>query len=465
MLALPHEWARSLVASQIGFLVIMIGYICTCSDEESYTQLLHFAIAGGHFDIVDMILEWQRRDREENLDGICPHCLERVLAWLEAAGCQLDRNAYRTNTNNVIVARRRLAGDQFALLIDDFEICFRFTRPQFGQLCHQLLLDVGFTHFICYQGTKASVEEAMMLLLLELSRPRTLSEVSMHSSRGGYLFRRSAQEVSMICEAVLVTLYREWRRLVFFWPGMLDRNLMNRWRAGMRLFLYENRIHGLMGGSEAAFSLIGFVDGTYINTTQSSDPGIAAATYSGYKRSCGGNIVVCMSVSGLATAAGRLLPGTRNDLTALSESTLGRALSDPALVQQMRAIPNQPAYLFFADGIFQRTTEMAVPRLQPMNDVERMVNRALGSCRVEVERSFGLLRALFARLGYASGLRWSGLLEATVIVSILFYNCRICLVGHSPTSLRFHTDVPSLEEYLNQDTPAAVGRLIDEQFE
>ena len=161
---------------------------------------------------------WCSFDDSDDDDAceVCATCLLLVVRFLEQCGCEIERSAYRTSATHVIGPRRRLTLDEHFLNFDDLDSLIRFRRDDFAQLCARLLP----THewIVCQQRTKAHRNEAVLYLLLDMSHPHTLQQLS-HLSASA-TDRRSAQEISMILNTVRSLLYFKWRKFVYLWPGM-----------------------------------------------------------------------------------------------------------------------------------------------------------------------------------------------------------------------------------------------------
>lgn len=102
-------------------------------------------------------------------DGFCGDCLSNLLRWLVDCGCDLDASAYRRA--ELIVRRRRLSADAFFLRFDVFRRVFRIDREHFVELSELLLPDVEYVR--CANGTCAERLEAIMLVFMRLTRPRS----------------------------------------------------------------------------------------------------------------------------------------------------------------------------------------------------------------------------------------------------------------------------------------------------
>ncbi len=132
-------------------------------------------------------------------------------------GCEIERSAHRIDATHVVGRRQRLDLDQHFLRLDDLDSLIRFRREDFAELCARLLPANEWIK--CRQGTSAHRNEAMLLLLLDMSHPHTLQQLSHLSSNGAH--RRRPEEVSMILNAIRALLFENWKRFVCLWPGML----------------------------------------------------------------------------------------------------------------------------------------------------------------------------------------------------------------------------------------------------
>jgi hypothetical protein len=153
-------------------------------------------------------------DSDDDDDDVCPTCLLFVVRFLEQCGCEIERSAYRTSAASVIGRRRRLNLDEHFLNLDDLDALIRFRRNDFAKLCACLL--PADEWIVCKQGTKAHRNEAVLYLLLDMSHPHTLQQLSHLSSSAD---RRSPQEISLILNTVRSLLYYKWRKFVYLWPG------------------------------------------------------------------------------------------------------------------------------------------------------------------------------------------------------------------------------------------------------
>lgn len=156
-----------------------------------------------------------RRSFEPSDDYVvCECCLLLVVQLLQRHGCEIERSAYRFDASHVVPGRRRLNLDEHFLNMDDLDSLIRFRREDFPHLSELLLPDNEWIR--CKQGTKAHRNEAMLLLLLDMSHQNTLQLLSYFSSAAS---RRSPQEISMILNAVRILLFTRWRKFVYLWPG------------------------------------------------------------------------------------------------------------------------------------------------------------------------------------------------------------------------------------------------------
>lgn len=159
----------------------------------------------------------------------CAASVARVVRMLGEFGCALDDNAHVRN--NVVIKRRRMSPDDSFLHFDTFAVAFRFRRDEIEPLGRLLLPDDPFIR--CPNGSVARRDEALMLLLMTLTRPRSLTEVANATyTLGGFATRR-AEEVSMITSRIRELLYRRWRRFVLLWPGIFNSATLRSWRTAV----------------------------------------------------------------------------------------------------------------------------------------------------------------------------------------------------------------------------------------
>lgn len=172
MVALVTCWRRVLVDSQIKFVVVLSRLIHRRVHIPSMMTMLTLLGSCNSTDSVD--------DFFDGCSGVwfvaiasqfstCWRCCIKVLRWLESVGCALDESAYRQRGE--LVTRRRITTDETFLELDVFKHLFRFPRNEIARLSELLLPASELIR--CQNGTVAHRIEAMMLLLLTFTRPRT----------------------------------------------------------------------------------------------------------------------------------------------------------------------------------------------------------------------------------------------------------------------------------------------------
>lgn len=174
--SLPIVWSASLVRSQCAFLFLLCDFIHRLVHEPQLVVL--GVLFSSRFAELENEIE-STFDDEIGLgagiellnhdDGFCGDCLSNLLRWLVDCGCDLDASAYRRA--ELIVRRRRLSADAFFLRFDVFRHVFRIDREHFVELSELLLPDVEYVR--CANGTCAERLEAIMLVFMRLTRPRS----------------------------------------------------------------------------------------------------------------------------------------------------------------------------------------------------------------------------------------------------------------------------------------------------
>lgn len=176
--SLPLVWSASLVRSQCAFLFQLCDYIHRLVHEPQ----LVVDILGVLYSSRLVELENEIESTFDNEIGLgagiellndniefCSDCLSNLLRWLVDCGCDLDASAYHRGEQ--IVRRRRLSADTFFLRFDVFRHVFRIDRAHFVELSELLLPGVEYVR--CANGTCAERLEAIMLVFMRLTRPRS----------------------------------------------------------------------------------------------------------------------------------------------------------------------------------------------------------------------------------------------------------------------------------------------------
>lgn len=206
--------------------------------------------------------------------------------------------------------------------------------------------------------------------------------------------------------------------------------------------------HGLMLNA-AAFSIIGSIDGTFIDTTQPILQRYNNATYSGHHKHNGANVMCFVAPDGLIHSFGRCWPGHANDVTLWYHSALFKCFQNDVVLAHLRAIANIESWIVFGDSIFPNSTELTTPHKAPLNVAERARSKAIAQLRVYIELSLSRWKNNFRTLQFAQSFRWlQQPLDQIMSVALLLENCRVCIEQTSFASTAFHCPIPTLHEYL-----------------
>lgn len=200
---LPEAWRRALVSSQIAFVNEVVRRECDCSassdDDTELSDLVSvsleelmlddsrlicfectvsvnvmfyevlFVCIWGFFREINAFSSSNDGDAADR--HLCGVCRWKLMGHLRQLGCEIQRSAYRLDETHVVERRQRLDLSQHVKDFDDLQVLVRFKREDFSELCEQLLPNNEW--IICDQSTKATREEAMLFLCMDLSRPRT----------------------------------------------------------------------------------------------------------------------------------------------------------------------------------------------------------------------------------------------------------------------------------------------------
>lgn len=253
----------------------------------------------------------------------------------------------------------------------------------------------------------------------------------------------------MIVSKAVELLYRRWRQFLYLWPGIFNLQTLALWRERLLTYIEWRQYAGLVPNRNA-FSLFCFVDGTFTQTTKPGDAALARAAYSGYHRCYGANVMCVVGVQGLFLSIGKTWPGHANDITLWRNSPLYQCFQNRDVLQYLRAVPQQAAWLVVGDSIFPQSSELISPLRNSSYASRRALSRPLAELRVVHEQQFASWRNNFASVSFYPAFKW-GLqpLDRLFAISFLLENCRMCISGVSFAGEKYRLPPPRLEEYLS----------------
>ena len=298
---------------------------------------------------------------------------------------------------------------------------FRFYRNDVYLLAEVLQIP---EQVVCYNGTKVAKIEALCIFLKRFAYPCRYGDMIPR-------FGRSVPELSIISTHIL---------------NWIDDNFAHKlndfnqaWLTPVKLCEYADAIFSKGAALDFCW---GFVDGTVRPICR---PGTnQRILYNGHKRVHSIKFQSVVAPNGLIANLYGPMEGRRHDCALLNSSGLLQSLAQhshsPA--GQILCIYGDPAYPV-------RPQLMGPFKGAHITADQRSFNKAMSKARISVEWIFGDIVNYFAFLDFKKNLK-IGLSAVGKMyrVCALLHNARACLYKNT-TSLYFHVDPPTLEEYFN----------------
>ncbi len=358
-------------------------------------------------------MEIARRETEELF------CFLLLDDWVEADG---------ENTELILLLWESLhslpSQPRFHINLDNYtaQECreqFRFYRADLISICVALRLP-DIIH--CSNGTTCSSLEAFLILCRRLSYPNRWCDVD------SLIFHRSPEELSMIFNTILETIYTKWLFLLDGHNICLTQARMDRYANAIS---DKTQLPGL--------PIFGFVDGTLRSVCMPVR--YQGSVYNGKDRTHG------LKFQGVETPDGMIAhlhgphPGYIHDANMFACSLI-MALLD-------RILPAASPLLLYGDPAYPRLGRLIVAYRGYLTAAQEEWNRRVNAARVSVEWGFGKVIAIWAALDYKKNqkifLQRVGMMYP---VAVLLTNIHTVFYG-SLTGIYFNLAPPTLAEYLD----------------
>lgn len=241
------------------------------------------------------------------------------------------------------------------------------------------------------------------------------------------------------CLYLATLVMKSWEKKLFFNTDMFVQ----------RLQMYKQAVADKTGGLVNEIAL--FIDGTkqFIcrpgkRPNARRGENLQKACYSGHKRRHCLSFQGCIAPDGIYISFFGPVEGRRHDSTLLRMSGLLPFIrnSDELAAQQ---------FLIYGEPAYAVNDLMCAPfKGATLSPQQAEFNRTLSKARVSVEWGFGNVKRLFAFVEYAKSQKILLSPIATLFkVAVLLTNIHVCITERSQSSVYFHVQPPTLEEYLN----------------
>ena len=298
---------------------------------------------------------------------------------------------------------------------------FRFYKGDITRLVKAFHLP---PKFICNNGTTASAEEGLCMLLRRLAYPCRYSDIIPR-------FGRSKPELCMIVNTVLKFIYTRFEHLL--------SSFQQGWLHPDNLTEYAMAVYSKC---QALDNCWGFVDGTVRPICRPGEN--QRVVYNGHKRVHALKYQSVVAANGMIANLYGPVEGRSHDAGILRRSELLHKLE-----QYCNKADGSPLCIFGDPAYPVRPHIQAPYKNNNLSDAEKDFNKAMSSVRVSVEWVFGEITEYFAFVDFKKTQKIA-LSEVGTMYKMcaLLRNARTCLYGSS-TSTFFGIDPPTLEEYFS----------------
>jgi len=291
--------------------------------------------------------------------------------------------------------------------------------------------------FATPEGCAFSADEAITILLLRLTTPRTLHQI--HADTG----RRPGHT-----SALLTQLYKWFDSK---WTLRLLQSDLQHWTPHFQE--WADAIFEKTGGM-GLDGCVGFIDGTLRGTSRPSQN--QQLVFNGHHWAHGLVFQAWVAPNGLTIDLSGPVRGRRHDVHLLKKSKL---LPRFKAALTAAGIPHG-TFVLYCDAGYHLSDHLVAAFRQTLGAMapnKRALNRVMSTVRIAVEWGFGRVANLFGALEYKTTKQMLGTPVALIYrACTILANAHCCLYGNQ-TSSHFNLRPPTLEEYFQGAPPQPGG--------
>ena len=344
--------------------------------------------------------------------------LSYAFNLIDASECLLLYDAYSPKNPDIPY----WSYDRFDLDLmtdDECKTEFRFYKNDIWELSEILNLP---DRVFCYNGINVDRTEALCIFLKRFAYPCRYVDLIPR-------FARPEPRLCMISNAVLNSIYTNWRHLL----SDLDQPWLS--RPHLQAFAEVIKEKGA-----ALQNCWGFIDGT---VRPISRPGRnQRVMYNGHKKVHAIKFQSIATPNGLIANLYGLVEGKRHDSAMLAQSQVLNQL------QRLSFNRHGDILCIYGDPAYPLKPHLQSPfRGARLTDDQRAWNKSMSEVRVSVEWIFGDVVNYFKFLDFKKNLKICLSAFSKMYISCaLMHNARVCLYG-STTSEFFQISPPTIQEY------------------